>query len=60
MTPNQHANYDHTFRAIHDDEISWQEGSKSYLKLPEGVQVKIFARDDAMGRIDMKVKFPPG
>jgi hypothetical protein len=60
MTPNQHANYDHTFRAIHDDEILWQEGSQSYLKLPEGVQVKIFARDDAMGRIDMKVKFSPG
>jgi hypothetical protein len=59
MTPNQHANYGRTFRAIHDAESPWQEGSKSYLKLPEGVQVKIFARDDAMGRIDMKVKFPP-
>ena len=60
MKPNQQANYDHTFRAIHDDEIPWQEGSKSVLKLPDGVQVKIFAHDKAMGRIDMKVKFPPG
>jgi len=60
MKPKQQADYDHTFRAIHDDEIPWQEGSKSVLKLPEGVQVKIFAHDKAMGRIDMKVKFPPG
>ena len=60
MKPEPQAAYDHTFRAIHDDEIPWQEGSKSVLKLPDGVQVKIFARDDAMGRIDMKVKFPPG
>lgn len=36
MIPNQHARYDHVFRAIHDDEIPWQEGSKSYLKLPGG------------------------
>src|SRR5450631_1222892 len=60
MKPYQQANYDHTFRAIHDDEIPWQEGSKSVLKLPDGVQVKIFAHDKAMGRVDMKVKFPPG
>ena len=60
MKPNQQANYDHTFRAIHDNEIPWQEGSKSVLTLPDGVQVKIFAHDNAMGRIDMKVKFPPG
>ena len=60
MKPNQQANYDHTFRAIHDDEIPWQEGSKSVLKLPDGLQVKIFAHDKAMGRVDMKVKFPPG
>ena len=45
MIPNQHARYDHVFRAIHDDEIPWQEGSKSYLKLPGGVQVKILAQD---------------
>ena len=47
MKPNQQANYDHTFRAIHDNEIPWQEGSKSVLKLPDGVQVKIFAHDKA-------------
>ena len=60
MKPEQQAAYDHTFRAIHDDEIPWQEGSKSVLKLPDGVQVKIFAHDKGMGRVDMKVKFPPG
>jgi hypothetical protein len=48
------------FRAIHDSDISWQEGSTSVLKLPEGVRVKIFSNDPAMGRIDMKVKFTPG
>ena len=52
--------YDHTFHAIYDKDIPWQEGAKSVLTLPEGVQVKIFAHDKAMGRIDMKVKFPPG
>jgi hypothetical protein len=60
MKPERQAAYDHTFRAIHDDEIPWQEGSKSVLKLPDGVQVKIFAHDKAMGRVNMKVKFPPG
>jgi hypothetical protein len=60
MTQNRQANYDHTFRAIRDDEIQWQEGSKSLLTLPGGVLVKIFAHDKAMGRIDMKVKFPAG
>ena len=60
MKPEQQADYDHTFRAIYDNEIPWQEGSKSVLKLPDGVQVKIFAHDKAMGRVDMKVKFPPG
>ena len=60
MKPEQQADYDHTFHATYDKEIPWQEGSTSVLKLPEGVQVKIFAHDNAMGRIDMKVKFPPG
>ena len=60
MKPDQQATYDHTFHAIYDKEIPWQEGSKSVLKLPDGVQVKIFAHDKAMGRVDMKVKFPPG
>ena len=30
MKPNQQANYDHTFRAIHDNEIPWQEGSNPF------------------------------
>jgi len=52
---------DHSFKAIHDHEIPWQDGAGiDQLSLPEGVQVKIFAKDDAMQRIDMKVKFPPG
>lgn len=58
QTPQAH--YDRTFRAIHDSEIPWQEGSKSVLTLPDGVQVKILNHDRAMGRIDMKIKFPPG
>jgi hypothetical protein len=60
MKPDPQPAYDHTFRAIHDHEIPWQEGAKSVLTLPDGVQVKIFAHDKAMKRIDMKVKFPPG
>jgi ChrR Cupin-like domain len=60
MNFDRQAHYDHTFRAVRDDEIPWREGSQSILKLPVGVQVKIFAHDSAMGRIDMKVKFPPG
>ncbi len=52
---------DHTFKAIHDDEIPWQDDvDANFLTLPEGVQVKVFAIDEAMKRIDMKVKFPPG
>ena len=52
---------DHTFKAIHDDEIPWQDDvDANFLTLPEGVQVKVFAIDEAMKRVDMKVKFPPG
>lgn len=53
-------NFDHSFKALHDDEVEWEDGAKSILTLPEGVQVKIFNHDPAMGRTDMKVKFPPG
>jgi len=52
---------DPTFRAIHDHEKEWQDGSTvDMLNLPAGVQVKVFAHDAAMGRTDMKVRFPPG
>ena len=35
---------DHTFKAIHDDEIPWQDDvDANFLTLPEGVQVKVFA-----------------
>jgi len=52
---------DHTFKAIYDRDIPWGEGvANDLLTLPKGVQVKVFAHDPAMKRIDMKVKFPPG
>lgn len=60
MTTEAQVDYDKTFKAMHDNEVEWQDGAKSVLKLPEGVQVKIFNRDEAMGRTDMKVRFPPG
>ncbi len=52
---------DRTFKAVHDYEIEWEDhAAADLLTLPDGVQVKIFAHDPAMNRIDMKVKFPPG
>ena len=45
----------HRFRATHDKEIKWDEGSvKKMLTLPKGVKVKIFAYDPVMKRTDMK------
>lgn len=58
--PNQQAKADHTFRAIHDDEIPWQDVSRTGQKLPEGMQVKVLSHDKSTGRIDMKAKFAPG
>ena len=53
--------YRHEFVALHDDEIPWEDGeANNVLTLPAGVQVKILNNDQAMGRVDMKVKFPPG
>ena len=53
--------FDHEFKAIHDHEIEWAESAaEELLTLPEGVEVKVFAYDPVMKRIDMKVKFPPG
>ena len=58
---SQAASEDHTFKAIHDRDVPWEEGvANELLTLPKGVQVKVFAHDPAMKRIDMKVKFPPG
>lgn len=52
---------DRSFKAIHDHEIAWEDGTENdILTLPKGVQVKIYARDPVMNRVDMKVKFPPG
>jgi hypothetical protein len=52
---------DHAFKAIYDRDLPWEEGAANeLLTLPKGVQVKVFARDPAMKRIDMKVRFPPG
>jgi hypothetical protein len=52
----------HDFIALHDNEVAWQSGPgvNELLALPDGVEVKIFAYDPVMKRVDMKVKFPPG
>ena len=53
--------FDHSFKAIHDDEIPWEDGlENNLLTLPQGIKVKVFSVDKAMKRVDMKVKFPPG
>ncbi len=53
--------FDHTFKALHDDEVEWQEDlANELLTLPKGVQVKVFSHDPVMRRMDIKVKFPPG
>ena len=53
--------FDHTFKAIHDDEIPWEDGlDNNLLTLPTGIQVKVFAKDEAMKRVDMKVRFSAG
>lgn len=53
--------FDHEFLAIHDSDIEWEEDlANELLTLPKGVKAKVFAHDKKMGRIDMKVKFPPG
>jgi hypothetical protein len=53
--------FDHSFKAIHDHEVEWEEGSEhDILTLPKGVKIKILAHDPVMKRFDMKVKFPPG
>lgn len=52
---------DHRFCATYDKDVKWQTGDAiELLTLPPGVQVKIFAYDRVMKRIDMKVKFPKG
>lgn len=53
--------HSHDFVALHDDEAEWENGEdNNLLTLPKGVKVKILNHDPAMGRIDMKVRFPPG
>ncbi len=53
--------FDHEFLTIHDSDIEWEEDlANELLTLPKGVKAKVFAHDKKMGRIDMKVKFPPG
>ena len=52
----------HKFVALHDADVPWQSGPdvNELLALPDGVEVKIFAYDPVMKRVDMKVRFPPG
>jgi hypothetical protein len=53
--------FDHTFKAIHDHEVPWESDDvRGLLKLPPGVQVKVFNYDPVMKRLDMKQRFPPG
>ncbi len=53
--------YDHTFRAIYDRDIPWENDDvRGILKLPPGVQVKVLNYDPVMNRIDMKQRFPAG
>jgi len=53
--------FDHTFRAIHDHEVEWEDDDvRGLLTLPKGVKVKILNHDPVMGRIDMKQRFPAG
>ena len=52
---------DRRFCATYDKDVKWQTGdANELLTLPPGIQVKIFAYDRVMKRIDMKVKFPKG
>ena len=52
---------DHTFKAIHDHEIPWENDDvRGLLKLPPGVQVKVLNYDPVMKRLDMKQRFPAG
>jgi len=64
MTDSQEdatAPFDHAFKAIHDAEIPWEAGiANELMSLPPGVEAKVFAHDAAMGRIDVKIRFPPG
>ena len=53
----------HTFRAVYDKDITWEDSEdvdNDILTLPKGVKVMIFAKDEVMKRVDMKVKFPAG
>ena len=61
LATEQETEFSHEFKAIQDNEIPWEDGlENNFLTLPPGVQVKVFAKDEAMKRVDMKVKFPPG
>jgi hypothetical protein len=61
MEMNMSDSYDHSFKAIHDHEIPWEEGvANELMTLPAGVKAKVLSHDKAMKRIDMKVQFPPG
>ncbi|MBI4610877.1 MAG: hypothetical protein HY726_17945 [Candidatus Rokubacteria bacterium] len=55
------ATADHSFHAIYDRDVKWEDGAANeLLTLPKGVKVKIFTHDPVTQRIDMKIKFPKG
>ena len=63
FNPNGLSNVNHGFKAVYDKDIPWENSEdvdNDILTLPRGVKVKIFAKDEAMKRVDMKVKFPAG
>ncbi|MFB6129863.1 MAG: cupin domain-containing protein [Salinigranum sp.] len=40
------------------DDVEWEDAS--VLGLPEGLQIKIISENEAEGRTEMLVKYPPG
>lgn len=46
-------------RIVDIDELDWQDGS-NLMTLPAGVRMKVFDEDEAAGRTDALIEFPPG
>ena len=52
---------DHGSYSVHDRDVKWDErAAEEVLALPKGLEIKIFAHDSGMNRIDFKLKFPKG
>ncbi len=57
-TPEQEATAVDTV-IVDPSELEWQDAA-ALLNLPEGVKIKIYHQDEATGRMDSLVYFPPG